>query len=85
MQHTTTNAREGEQLREHTGLRTFEPHYSAAEVYRALHCSGQTDVLSEKERARQQALEHAVAQRNGGETDDPTGSGDRRGESEVSL
>lgn len=35
---TGENRTETNDEREHTGLRTVEPHYSAAEVYHELHC-----------------------------------------------
>lgn len=69
--------------RQHTGLRTVEPHYTAREVTRALHCQYGTGVLREKAHLRAEvSTERAQSPDTGGGT---TAAQDRRGERRVSL
>jgi hypothetical protein len=85
MRHTTTDGADDEQRseREHTGLRTVEPHYSAREVSRGLHCEYGAGVLREKAHLRARAsTERAQSPDTGAGT---TAAQDRRGEREVSL
>jgi hypothetical protein len=85
MRHTTTDGADDEQRseREHTGLRTVEPHYSAREVSRGLHCEYGTGVLREKAHLRAKvSTERAQSPDTG---TDATASQDRRGEKGVSL
>ena len=72
-----------QQRREHTGLRTVEPHYTAREVTRALHCQYGTGVLREKAHLRAEvSTERAQSPDTGAGT---TAAQDRRGERRVSL
>ena len=85
MRHTTTDGPDDEQRREreYTGLRTVEPHYSACEVSRGLHCEYGTGVLREKAHLRARtSTERAQSPDTGAGT---TAAQDRRGEREVSL
>ena len=83
MNETTANPAGDEQRREHTGLRTIEPHYSAREVSRVLHCQYGTGVLREKAHLRAQASsERSQSPDTGAGT---TAAQDRSGERGVSL
>jgi hypothetical protein len=80
---TEVNEHEQRRGREHTGLRTVEPHYSAREVSRGLHCEYGTGVLREKAHLRARAsTERAQSPDTGAGT---TAAQDRRGERETSL
>jgi len=85
MSETSIEATGDEQRREreHTGLRTVEPHYSAREVSRGLHCQYGTGVLREKAHLRAEvSTERAQSPDTGAGT---TAAQDRRGERGVSL
>jgi hypothetical protein len=72
-----------QQRREHPRLRTVEPHYTAREVTRALHCQYGTGVLREKAHLRAEvSTERAQSPDTG---TDATAAQDRRGERGVSL
>jgi hypothetical protein len=82
-----TNAKDDEQQREHTGLRTLDAHFTAREVYRALHCPYPgTSILSEKAHLRAQASGERVRQSGGmPNSAGTTAAQDRSGESGASL
>lgn len=87
MSEITVNAADDEQRREHTGVRTLGEHFSAREVYHALHCPYPgTDVLRAKE--RRQARASTERARGGGSTYRgacAAASQDRRGEQGASI
>ena len=80
---THSDSNEQRHEREHIGLRTIDPHYSAREVYRSLHCQYGTGVLREKVHLRAEvSTERAQSPDTGA---DATAAQDRRGERGVSL
>ena len=88
MSESTAKAKNDEQQREHTGLRTLDGHASARDVYQACHAPYPgTEVLRTKERLQARASGERVRQSGHSATtgDDATAAGDRSGERGVSL